>query len=231
MPQPAYDLRRSIESPAIYDPARLDGSAPVAFKPASEVVTKDDPYYYGWRERWETLPDGSRELRQIPLTYEDTLNPQLGDHVSADSNHNKLVKIVDGILERRYKDELTVAVWSDLKVRLPSPRKGAGKPKEDSPTGAKGPSPDICVVSGVRDRARKRLSFCLQEEPGEILLAIEVVSKTSVEKDYGDILDPFTQLGVAESSPQNPGGQPGAVERLGISVDQTRLSARCCGGC
>ncbi|MCP4590256.1 MAG: hypothetical protein GY842_05910, partial [bacterium] len=113
MPQPAFDLRRPVDSAAIYDPPRLDRSAPVAFQPARDVAAKDDPYWFGWRESWEKLPDGSRKLRRIPLTYEDTLNPQLGDHVSADSNHNDLVTIVKGILQRRYEDEPMVAVWSD----------------------------------------------------------------------------------------------------------------------
>ncbi len=33
---------------------------------------------------------------------------------------------VGGILERGYQDDPSVVVWENLKVRLPSPRKGAG---------------------------------------------------------------------------------------------------------
>ncbi|MCP4664700.1 MAG: Uma2 family endonuclease [bacterium] len=206
MPQPAYKLRSTSDSPAIYDPARLDEVTRVVRAPRIDD-TGDDPYRYGWRERWEKTPDGSEKLRVIPLTYEDTLNPQLGDRVSHDSIHSKMTRNVSGILERRYEDEPTVAVWTDLKVRTPSHRKEEGKPrKKDAPEGAKGPSPDVCVMGDVRERGRRRESFELEKEPGDIWLAVEVVSKDSARKDYKDILGPYTQLKVQEYVAIDPRG-------------------------
>ncbi len=198
MTQHAYKMRSTPDSPAIYDPARTGGILPAVRLPRSDD-TGDDPYRYGWRERLVKAPDGSEQLRRIPLTYEDTLNPQLGDYVSEDSIHWKTSRNVSGILEMRYEDDPTVAVWGNLKVRTPSPKKGSGKkPAKGDPSGIKGPAPDVCVMGGVRDRERRRRSVELEKEPGEIWLAIEVVSGESGEKDYGGILDPYNRLKVQE---------------------------------
>ncbi len=169
-----------------------------AYKPH----VRTDPFLYGWRDVWETAPDGSEKLRRIPLTYEDTLNPRLGDRLSLSTNHTDLTREIVGILKRRYEAKPSVAVWNDLKVRLPT----GTTLRDDAPEGSKGPSPDVCVVGGVRDRARNRESFELGGEPGEIWLAIEVVSKNSVEKDHGGILEPYGELKVREYVAIRPRG-------------------------
>ena len=176
----SYKLR-STPGSTIYDPARVDeflpGSRAREVDEPEDEPTKD-PFRYGHRYLWETTPDGREEMRQVPLTYEDTLDPQLGDYVSDNTIHNKLIGNVSGILEMRYLDDPTVAVWSNLKVRLPSSGASGGKGtdrrrKKDSPEGVKGPVPDVCVVGGVRDRDRRRDSFELDNDPGEIRLAVE----------------------------------------------------------
>ena len=191
------------DSPAFYDPARLGALPPVRARRVKEL--EKDPFLYGWRDVAETAPDGSEKLRRIPLTYEDTLNPQLGDHVSDSTNHAQVIRLVSDVLGRRYEDEPSVAVWSNLKVRNPSGTAAEGK--KDAPEGAKGPAPDVCVIAGVRDRERNRESFELVAEPGEVRLAVEVVSKTSTRKDYGGILGPYDELGVREYVTIRPRGK------------------------
>ena len=192
MTQHAYKMRSTTDSPAIYDPARAGEILGGVRLPRNGDIG-DDPYRYGWRERCEEAPDGSLKLRRVPLTYEDTLNPQLGDYVSEDSIHYKTVKIVGGILEMLFKGDLSVAVWCNLKVRTPSPRKGSGKkPAKGDPTGAQGPAPDVCVMGGVLDRERRRRSFELEKEPGEVWLAVEVVSEESDPKTTGTSWSPTT---------------------------------------
>ena len=51
------------------------------------------------------------------------------------------------------------------------------------------PTHKLVLTVGVRDRELRRRSFRLGEEPGRLALAIEVVSKKSLPKDYRDILD------------------------------------------
>lgn len=146
----------------------------------------EDPHRYGWRERWETAPDGSKKLCWDPLTYEDLLDPQEGDIVAEDSVHRSVTEDIARILKRRYRDDPTVAVWSNLKVVFKIPGLTSG------------PGPDICLVEGVRDRDLRRTSFRFGEEPGKVRLVVEVVSKSSMKKDYEDLLAIYGPLGVEE---------------------------------
>ncbi len=163
---------------------------PAAAGPATDVDPvgiddgEDEPFYFGWR--WEEAPDGSRKLRQVPLTYDDLLSPEVGDFIAEDTIHRRVTVDIAKILERRYADEPTVAVWSDLKISFRIPGLTTG------------PGPDVCVVEGVVDRDRRRSSFRYGEEPGEVVLTVEVVSKKSAPKDYRDILEIYTRLGVKE---------------------------------
>jgi hypothetical protein len=44
--------------------------------PSSAAEQPFEEFRYGWRFVHQTLPDGSRELVQVPLTMEDVLHPQ-----------------------------------------------------------------------------------------------------------------------------------------------------------
>ena len=220
----SYKMRSTEGS--IYDPARVEDVLSTVREPEVDD-TEEDPYRYGYRERCESLPDGSTRLLWIPLTYEDTLDPQLGDRVSHSTIHTQLTVKISGILETRYEETPEVAVWSDLKMRTPSRGKGQGKERQRSPAeGARGPSPDVCVVGGVRDRDRLRESFELGNDPGEVWLAVEVVSKTSKEKDHGGILGRFDELKVREYLAVEPTGQyvDGPVELRAWERDETTKS-------
>jgi hypothetical protein len=90
------------------------------------------------------------------------------------------------ILKRRYEDDPTAAVWCSLKILFTIPGLTTG------------PGPDICLVEGVRDRDLRRTSFRYGQEPGKVRLVVEVVSKSSVRKDYQDLLAIYGPLGVEE---------------------------------
>lgn len=171
MSEPSYKLRSPEGTYAYADPS-----------PSARPDRGDDPFLYGWR--WRRSSDG--KLRAIPLSYEDLLDPQEGDCVSEDSIHRAVVDMISGILSLRYADQPSVAIWSNLKVAF------------RIPDVTEGPAPDVYVVEGVRDRGRRRRSFRPEEEPGAILLGVEVVSKSSVKKDYEDLLGIYAKLGMAE---------------------------------
>ncbi|MCP4115830.1 MAG: hypothetical protein GY737_10575, partial [Desulfobacteraceae bacterium] len=59
-----------------WTPARHPRTAP----PASPVAK--DPFSLGYRYRAITTADGREDLEQVPLTEEDLIYPQEGDHVS-----------------------------------------------------------------------------------------------------------------------------------------------------
>lgn len=55
--------------------------------PRDSELSSDDPYRYGWGLRRVRLPDGRVEEREVPLTPEDFLDPQPGDHLNQNSFH------------------------------------------------------------------------------------------------------------------------------------------------
>ncbi len=93
---------------------------------------------------------------------------------------------VGDILERRCQGDPTAAVWRDLKLNFVIPGLTSG------------PAPDVCLMRGVREPERGRTSFRLGEEPGEVLLGVEVVSQKSEQKDYKDILKIYARLRMEE---------------------------------
>ncbi len=153
---------------------------------AELVDDQGGPYYYGWRDRWEPLPDGSERLRQEPLTYDDLLSPEVGDFIAEDTIHHQVTGDLEAILKRRYAEDETVAVWGDLKIDFRVPGLTTG------------PGPDVCVVAGVEDRDRYRRSFRYRREPGKVVLTVEIVSQKSAKKDLEDNLEIYRLLGVEE---------------------------------
>ncbi len=220
----AYKLRPATRSPKMveHDPLPEVESA----EPASELeepdrvsfarLRSDDPFYYGWRQSWEKTPGGEEKPRWIPLTYEDLLDPQEGDVVAEDTIHRKVTEGVAGILRRRYRADPTVAVWSNLKIVFHVPGLTTG------------PGPDICVIAGVEDRDRRRRSFRYGQEPGTVRLVIEVVSKSSVKKDYQDLLQIYAPLGVEEYVAIHPLGpySEGPFQLTGWRLDPQRRQLR-----
>jgi hypothetical protein len=186
--------------PAAASPARADAAATAAVEPGAETPAADrddeDPYRYGWRFR--PAADGSGETEMAPLTYADLLDPQEGDVVAEDTIHRCLTEDLGSMLQRRWAGDETVAVWSNLKVNFRIPGLTTG------------PGPDLVVVRGVRDRDRRRTSFHLGREPGEILLVIELVSKSSRKKDFEDLVDIYGRMGVEEYL---------AIEARGFYID------------
>ncbi len=182
MSAPAYRIRSA--------PANVETEPSPEIEPAEAEPELDgpehDPYYYGWRPSWEKTADGEEKRHWIPLTYQDLLDPQEDDVIAEDTIHRKVTEDLAGILERRYRGRPSVAVWRNLKILFTIPGLTTG------------PAPDISVVEGVEDRDRRRRSFRFGQEPGQVKLAIEVVSKSSVKKDYQDLLDIYAPLGVEE---------------------------------
>lgn len=170
------------------DPGYGEPDARLAPGPVDDAAAlAEDPYYYGWRDVYETLPDGSQAWRQVPLTYADLLDPQEeGDYVAEDTVHSQMTAAVAHLLRRRYDADPSVAVFSNLKILFKVPGLTTG------------PMPDVCVMVGVEDCDRRRWSFRLGEEPGSVALAIEMVSVRSKAKDYRDILEIYSRMGVAE---------------------------------
>jgi Uma2 family endonuclease len=171
-------------------------SEPARKAPACEELAEDDPFRLGWRYRVVHLPDGRTELREEPLTAEDLLDPQLGDHVTQNSWHVAVVHELLDILSWRYETRPDVFVSCDLKMiwRI---------------RGLPNPSPDLAVIPGVRDKGRFRRSFDVRREGTRPALVIELVSDEPEHSsaDHRDKVRIYERAGIAEYlivDPPNP---------------------------
>jgi colicin import membrane protein len=144
-----------------------------------------DPFRYGWRYLRVPTAGGDFELRQVPLTREDLLDPREGDFMIQSTVHIRVVMDLFHMLAgwARARDDL--AVFSDLKMLWGIP-------------GLKNPGPDIAVVPGVRDKGRARESFDVVEEGTRPCLIVEVVSRDYRDKDYRDLPRIYARAGIEE---------------------------------
>jgi Uma2 family endonuclease len=123
----------------------------------------DDPFRYGWRTVTETLPNGETVYREIPLTQEDFLDPQLGDHMVQSDPHLILVVSLYNRFIKQYHADRTTGVFSDLKMLW-------GRP------GIKEPAPDLAIVPHLKTKKARRKSFHVTKEGTRPCLVVEVVS-------------------------------------------------------
>jgi len=150
-------------------------------------LPSDDPFRLGFRERVVRLPGGRTELRQIPLTAEDLLDPQVGDHVTQNSWHNAIVVSIFEMLSWRYESRPDVLVTGDLKMMWGIP-------------GLPNPSPDVAVIPGVRDKARMRRSFKIRQEGTRPTFVLEVVSDEPEHRsaDHHRKVEIYERAGISE---------------------------------
>jgi colicin import membrane protein len=56
--------------------------------PGQSAPDDSDPFRYGWRYVLVQHEDGSESLDQVPLTLEDALHPEDGDHIVHTQPHD-----------------------------------------------------------------------------------------------------------------------------------------------
>src|ERR1700694_4491617 len=150
-------------------------------------LPSDDPFRLGLRERIVRLRGGRTELRQIPLTAEDLLDPQLGDHVTQNSWHNAVVVTTYEMLSWRYESRPDVLVTGDLKMIWEIP-------------GLPNPSPDVAVIPDVRDKGRMRRSFNVRREGTRPAFVLEVISDEPEQRsaDHHRKVEIYERAGISE---------------------------------
>lgn len=112
-------------------------TAPKPRKPSPDPCRRD-PYFYGWRDVWETNAKGRKILKRYALTEEDILYPREGDHVSGNSPHADDAIYLRDVFTARLNEVPDAQVFFDTSVKWDVP----GMPRK--------PSPDIMVVFGIR---------------------------------------------------------------------------------
>jgi hypothetical protein len=113
-----------------------------------------DPFRFGWR-----YVDG----RRVPLTPEDVLHPQEGDHIPENTLQARDRSYLYGVLELQLHEHPTALVLSDCLV-------------DWGVKGLRNHSPDLSVFEGVGNRERVWRTFSVAAEGARCLLVVEIVS-------------------------------------------------------
>lgn len=167
-----YHHGRAASSPIQRDPAALD------------------PFYYGWREVLETLPDGRLTYHEEPLTLANFLDPQEGDHFVQGDKHFLIVNSIFNRFDQRYRNHPTIGVYSDLKIIWGIPDLSE-------------PAPDISVIPNVQTKSDYHGSFDVVAEGTRPCLVVEVTSPR-YQVDDTDKVSIYEQAGIAEYIILNP---------------------------
>jgi Uma2 family endonuclease len=175
------------------------------------MVDQDDPFRLGWRTEWVRLPDGTFQDREVPLTEDDLLDPQIGDHMVQGTFHIELVTALFRQLKLHFQPLADVLVSSDLKILWGIPR-------------LPNPAPDVAVFQGVRDKSQPRDSFDVVEEGVGPSLVVEVVSTTRPEywtADHVEKVEIYRRAGVPEYVLIDPPTSPtsGRFRLTGFRLD------------
>jgi Uma2 family endonuclease len=143
-----------------------------------------DPYRYGWRDVFVIRPDGTEDWQQIPLTLEDLLHPQMGDHHVHAFGHDEDLDYLKSVLKPRLRDDPSAVVLSDCGVQWDKPE-------------LRHHSPDIAVIRGVR-RKQDWSMFDVAEEGVRPALIIEVTSPDTRSVDLGKKVKHYARAGVPQ---------------------------------
>jgi len=132
-----------------------------------------DPFYYGWRYVSRAHPDGESEYERVPLTFEDVLHPEEGDHVVEGDLHGLICAYLASVGRRMLKGDPTALVLSNTGVYWPPPY-GLHH------------APDVAVILGVKQQRELWTSFSVVKEGVAPRLLMEVVSPHCRKADVVD---------------------------------------------
>lgn len=130
------------------------------------------------------LPDGTKDVIQIPLTADEALHPE-EDYFMTDSRLQDLISAAVSEMLRSHITDPHTVVPRNLLIKWdnPSLRKHA---------------PDVCVIPNVRDSKTNWTTFYVAQEGTRPILIIEVVSASSKEHDRVTKVEQYAQAKVQE---------------------------------
>jgi Uma2 family endonuclease len=141
--------------------------------PGSHPDPERDPFRFGWRFVQQVGADGRKRTVQVPLTLDDVLHPQEGDHIPENSEQEKDRRYLADILEVRLAHQPHMLLLSDCLIDWGVP--GVGNH-----------SPDISVFRGVRNLKGPWGTFYVAQEQARPVLTIEIVSPDAHDKRARD---------------------------------------------
>jgi colicin import membrane protein len=125
----------------------------------------DNPWYYGYRDVYHNLPDGTTKYERIPLTLEDTLYPQEGDCIMESDLHERLLTYLATVFRWRTSADPGALILSDTGIYWDDPHLSFTHH-----------CPDIAVIFGIKNRKVNYRSFSVGAEGVRPRLILELVS-------------------------------------------------------
>lgn len=156
-----------------------------AYEPGSaspSPAPEPDPWRHGWRYVKVHLPDGSYDLDQVPLTLEDVLHPEEGDHNLHCDGHDEDCRYLKSVLKARLANDSSALVLSDCRVDFGAP-------------GVRPLGPDVAVFLGV-GRVNDWVTFDVAAEGARPVLVVEVTSPDYWKNDFIKKVDFYHRAGV-----------------------------------
>lgn len=133
-----------------------------------------DPFRFGWRYVQQIGPNGRKRSVQVPLTLDDVLHPQEGDHIPENRQQEKDRRYLASVLEWRLSGNPQALVLSDCLINWGVP--GLGNH-----------SPDVSVFEGVNEPPGRNWGmFVVAAEGARPILAIEIVSPDAHDRQARD---------------------------------------------
>jgi Uma2 family endonuclease len=145
----------------------------------------EDPFRYGTRVSISYDENGEMIYTELPLTLEDFLDPQEGDHFLQGTLHYEDVGKAASIFRHLHRNDPTTAVFSDLKMIWDI----EGLPQ---------PAPDVAVVPNVKTPEKHRGSFDVAVEGTRPQFVLEMVSPEYREPDRQKKVGIYEAAGVEE---------------------------------
>lgn len=138
-------------------------SAPSASRSTRQPRERPDPFRFGWRYVTQADGNGRSNRIRVPLTPDDVLHPQEGDHIPENTIQALDRSYLFDVLRWRTRSKRHVLVLSDCLIDWGVP-------------GLRNHSPDISAFDHVANPKRLRRRFAVVKEGAKSLLAIEIVS-------------------------------------------------------
>ena len=139
----------------------------------SRRVEQPDPFRFGWRYVQQIGRNGAKQRVQVPLTLDDVLHPQEGDHIPDNSQQSRDCNYLYSVLKWRLADNRHAVVFTDCLINW-------------GVRGLRNHSPDISVFDGVVDPQRIWRTFAVAQEGAHPLLVIEIVSPDAHDRQARD---------------------------------------------
>jgi len=140
-----------------------------------------DPFRYGWRYVAHERADGKTTYEQVPLTLEDVLHPQEGDHIMQGEEHIGWCLYLHMVFSHLLSHDPLAVVFQDLLFLWDVP-------------GLKGHAPDLAVVFGVHPGHRE--SIDVAAEGARPALIVEITSPSTASLDHQVKLEEYHIVGV-----------------------------------